>query len=303
MNLRKPLIWLMLSLSLVIFLAACDSEDTPVADEDGPILSGLADMPKMVVTVALSATPDVVVSPTPQPLTPTITETPEPPDPTRTPTAVVGIFVGDTDDNGTPIAANVDPIVIDAGGNSGSAPPISSGGGGSGSVSTSGSGSVPSGCTAAVDQSFNNAYTQNPAVASILGCPLNAGYGLTLVGQTFERGQMFWRDTKEIYALPANNRYVKFIDTWTEGMPESDPAFSAPQGVSQPIRGFGLAWRSNEGVRNALGWAITSETAFLSYWQEFQGGFMFLADNNRVYALVPDAGNPNEGTYYGPFSR
>ena len=55
--------------------------------------------------------------------------------------------------------------------------------------------------------------------------------------------------------------------------------------------------------RDALGWGLTGEGAILSYWQDFQNGYMFVADNNRVYVVIPDPGNPNQGQYYGPFNK
>src|SRR5690606_18385127 len=83
-----------------------------IADNNAPILSGVGDMPKALITVQFSPTPD------PANFTPTAfatealpTETPEPAEPTITPTPYVGVFVG-TQVNGTPISNNSIPLGI-----------------------------------------------------------------------------------------------------------------------------------------------------------------------------------------------
>lgn len=63
-------------------------------------------------------------------------------------------------------------------------------------------------------------------------------------------------------------------DKWKEGMPDTDPSIVAPPGLLQPIRGFGLAWRTSDNptgrpLRGLLGWAVEEErgyTARLEYW-------------------------------------
>ncbi len=39
--------------------------------------------------------------------------------------------------------------------------------------------------------------------------------------------------------------FERFEDTWTPDEPESDPAVVPPEGLYQPIRGFGKVWREN----------------------------------------------------------
>ncbi|MBE9507754.1 MAG: hypothetical protein IMY86_06855, partial [Chloroflexi bacterium] len=71
-----------------------------------------------------------------------------------------------------------------------------------------------------------------------------------------------------ILVLYADGKYEQYEDTWTEGMPESDPAFVPPAGLLQPIRGFGKLWRENTNVRDGLGWATAPEQGFTTTWQE-----------------------------------
>jgi hypothetical protein len=47
-------------------------------------------------------------------------------------------------------------------------------------------------------------------------------------------------------------------------MPEDDPSLVPPEGLYQPVRGFGVAWRDEQAtpgfrVRDRLGWAIDQE--------------------------------------------
>jgi hypothetical protein len=50
-----------------------------------------------------------------------------------------------------------------------------------------------------------------------------------------------------------------FEDTWTDSEPEQDAPLEPPEGLFQPIRGFGKVWRESEWVRDNLGWATQAE--------------------------------------------
>jgi hypothetical protein len=85
--------------------------------------------------------------------------------------------------------------------------------------------------------------------------------------QHFERGTMIWiEELDRIYVLYADDvhspKWQGFSDDWEEGMPDRDPTLVPPEGLYQPIRGFGLVWRQNPTVRERLGWAIDEETGF-----------------------------------------
>lgn len=282
---RYVRLWLLIVL-IGIGIFACEPQDDTTSDDpNAPILSGNGDMPKVLITIVLTPTP------TDSPVTPTSalavgypTPTDEPPLPTFTPTPYVGVYIG-PQSSGTPIAAN--PVVASQPGVSGVIPTLPAG-------SSSGIG-----CTVAVAAQFSPAHTTNN-LSNTLGCPRNQGFPLTMVSQSFERGIFFWRsDTREIYGLQSGGNYLRVADTWQEGQPESDPNFVPPSGFSQPIRGFGLVWRSNGDLRNGVGWATTGEIPYSGYWQDFDRGAMFIADNNRVYALIPADGS--RGRYLGPF--
>jgi hypothetical protein len=85
--------------------------------------------------------------------------------------------------------------------------------------------------------------------------------------QHFERGTMVWiEELDRIYVLFADDvhspKWLGFEDKWDESMPDRDPTLVPPDGLYQPIRGFGLVWRQNSTVRERLGWATDQETAF-----------------------------------------
>ncbi len=84
--------------------------------------------------------------------------------------------------------------------------------------------------------------------------------------QHFEHGLMLWNNVESlIYVLfddglqPA---WKPLMDRWNEGELESDPSIVPPAGLYQPVRGFGLVWREETGVRDRLGWAVDQEVGY-----------------------------------------
>ncbi|MEM7028420.1 MAG: protein kinase [Chloroflexota bacterium] len=109
-----------------------------------------------------------------------------------------------------------------------------------------------------------------------LGCPVATTKNSSAAWQTFETGSMLWRkDQNLIYVLPPTNVATAYGDTWREGDPQFDNTISAPNGLYQPVRGFGQIWRTANGVRDALGWALGDETAIEAQWQSFEQGIAF----------------------------
>jgi hypothetical protein len=84
---------------------------------------------------------------------------------------------------------------------------------------------------------------------------------------------MLWRqDVNLIYGLGPNAPWFFTGDTWRAGDLSEDPVIIPPDGLRQPVRGFGKVWRERPGVREALGWATAEETGFTAIIQEFAGG-------------------------------
>ncbi len=99
--------------------------------------------------------------------------------------------------------------------------------------------------------------------------------------QWFEHGFMVWIGNEQrIYVfydssvqLPqlTGPKYRVFVDNFREGDPETDPTIIPPEGRTQPVRGFGLVWRTDADVRNGLGWALAPETGGETWAQNFAG--------------------------------
>ncbi len=89
--------------------------------------------------------------------------------------------------------------------------------------------------------------------------------------QTFEHGRMIWVQAQDrIYVIFDDGRtpaWARYPDNFEEGDPERDDSVIPPPSLLQPVRGFGLVWRSNERVRDRLGWATSPEVAFDGMFQ------------------------------------
>ena len=111
-------------------------------------------------------------------------------------------------------------------------------------------------------------------------CPGGSAVG-SAAQQSFENGFMIWLEPgRTIYVFYNFGRagsppvYEVYPDDFHEGDPESDPAIVPPSGLYQPIRGFGLVWRTNQGVRDGLGWATAPEAGFQTWRQGYTGSGM-----------------------------
>ncbi len=292
-------------------LSACNGAPTPSSGD--AVLIGFEALPKALATLPRSATPDQgMVQATVAAQTPDISAAT--PTTTATPTPLRGVFMGDaTVLPGTPIfqSGTRAPLVITQVSLAttrqanpgvgigvpinpplvGNPPPIIEN---------------PSGvCGVAPAAPFARA-AADPNIRPRLGCPRSDAISITLVTQPFERGVMFWRDTREIYALTlqgrgaAANTFWKFPDGWTEGQPDRDPSLQPPENLFQPVRGFGAIWRANPAVRDGLGWAVAGEQPYNSLWQPFEGGVMFIGGDGAVYAvLVNDGASTAIGSHFG----
>jgi len=104
-------------------------------------------------------------------------------------------------------------------------------------------------------------------------CPLHEAIDTAAAGQAFEHGRMIWLERihggeRVILVLYDDGHLARLDDTWTPAEPESDPTLVPPDGLLQPVRGFGKAWRENAAVRERLGWALAPEQGFEGHWQE-----------------------------------
>lgn len=118
-----------------------------------------------------------------------------------------------------------------------------------------------------------------PPTPCALSLPGSIGEQTAAAVQHFEHGLMFWLQTRnEIWVLidsPTAGQFYWHIypNEWIEGQPESDPTINPPRGRYQPVRGFGVTWRTRSGVRDDLGWAIAEERGFNTTLTYYPQGF------------------------------
>jgi len=134
-----------------------------------------------------------------------------------------------------------------------------------------------------------------------LFCPNGAAQSSWAAEQVFEGGRMLWledgflvdakyKGQSLIFVLYTQGKFWEiYIAAWTSIEPDSDPAIVPPQGLVQPIRGFGKVWRNNPKVQKQLGWALSNEQGFETLYQrvsEFdwdnQCHYLSTADNRAI---------------------
>jgi len=111
-------------------------------------------------------------------------------------------------------------------------------------------------------------------------CPQEPIYTLA-AQQAFENGFMIWLANEAMIYVFYNNGvqgptftgpyFHAYADRFREGDPENDPTLVPPEGRYQPVRGFGLVWRTEADVRTTLGWAIAPESGGETWAQRFSG--------------------------------
>lgn len=123
---------------------------------------------------------------------------------------------------------------------------------------------------------FGSVYVADATMAAQIGCPLGTAQTYPAAVQRFERGVMVYLGTSPsaIYVLYDGGSFVRYADTWTDGVDPVSGGETPPAGLYEPIRGFGKVWRSDAGVRNTLGWATQPETGTTATLLLFQSGQM-----------------------------
>jgi len=127
-------------------------------------------------------------------------------------------------------------------------------------------------------------------------CPADRPLLSLAAEQSFEHGAMIWVEAQRlIYVLfddGASPAWKGYLDSWREGDGVDDPGLHPPSGLEQPIRGFGLVWRVEPGVRERLGWAVGPETAYSTKIQATSrykyNDLYILAEDGRVYLLLTE---------------
>jgi hypothetical protein len=148
-------------------------------------------------------------------------------------------------------------------------------------------------------------------VQALMRCPIGGPSQVSGVWQNYEHGEMFWRESdKSIFVISElgirqgqpSDMWWRVSDTWVDGEAEEDPGLQAPEGLRQPVRGFGKVWRSNGFIREAVGWALGDERQANILWQEFDGGWMITGpDGSPIWVMAPNDAPPySSGVHLGP---
>jgi hypothetical protein len=139
---------------------------------------------------------------------------------------------------------------------------------------------------------FGAVYAVDPATASLIGCQLGVVLSYPAAVQTFERGTMVYVGTapSAIYVLYAGGNFVRYPDTWIDGVDPVSGGETPPAGLFEPIRGFGKLWRNDPSVRNGLGWATQPESGTTASLLLFQAGQMISLPPLGQIAVMTTAG-------------
>jgi len=145
---------------------------------------------------------------------------------------------------------------------------------------------TPTPCALSPAGPFADAYADEE-IAARLACPVAEATTTWAAFQPFERGLVFWRaDWRDIDVLHTDGWWAGYSDTWDESQPVDDPSLTPPEGLLQPIRGFGKVWREQlGGPQGSVGWALAPERGYEMTAQSFGGGVMFVGAEGEVFIL------------------
>jgi serine/threonine protein kinase len=149
---------------------------------------------------------------------------------------------------------------------------------------------TPTACPQPVGIVFADWLASDAGLAAQVGCPRSPVVQAAGAWESFEGGQVLWRgDLHQIYALHQDGAWRVYDDNWRDGDLVWDASIVPPAGFYQPVRGFGLVWREEAGVRDILGWATAEESSFGATFQPFERALLIADDTTaRLWALLSD---------------
>jgi hypothetical protein len=135
-----------------------------------------------------------------------------------------------------------------------------------------------------------------------LGCPVQQPIGGQFAEQPFENGYMIWSaipDPDLFFAIVGGDKGKWFVADQKE-VDSYNPRdgvsceldTSPPNGLYQPIRGFGALWCGREDIRDQVGWGTMPEFAVIDdALQRFENGFLLRDSRGFIHVLF------NNGSY------
>jgi hypothetical protein len=104
---------------------------------------------------------------------------------------------------------------------------------------------------------------------------------IQIAEQPFENGWMFaLLERHEIWVLifthDNGGQWLTFPDEYQEGDPDLSLGATPPEGLVEPIRGFGLVWheRLTDEQRQAIGWGTWEEIGFTTTYRYEPNGYI-----------------------------
>jgi hypothetical protein len=95
-----------------------------------------------------------------------------------------------------------------------------------------------------------------------------------------------WYAQPVVYVLYADGSYQRFEDSFDAAVDPVSGGETPPNGLVEPILGFGKVWRDRPGVRESLGWATSSETPGVGRFQLFfRGDMVWISQTNQTYVF------------------
>ncbi len=164
----------------------------------------------------------------------------------------------------------------------------------------------PVNCPISPPATLAQAIGADPTLAGQLGCAVGMTQFINGGAQVFQGGMMYFLALSPtyIYSLTVDTRFRRFPDTWVEGVDPNSGGEVPPDGLIEPIRGFGKVWRLNPDVRAALGWAVTGELGGVVTLQAFERGrAIFLPDRGETIVMIdnPDGQSGSWRAFSGGF--
>jgi serine/threonine-protein kinase len=158
------------------------------------------------------------------------------------------------------------------------------------------------GCATVPPGVFGAIFQGDPSIQAAIGCPLApVASAVGSAYQPFQNGMMIWvssvggQPAGAIYALYNNGTYQRFNDTFREGVDQASGGAVPPQGLLEPVRGFGKVWRDNANARDTLGWASSGESGGSAQILLFERGEMVgVSQTGQIYIMI--AGAPGTWT-------
>ena len=127
-----------------------------------------------------------------------------------------------------------------------------------------------------------------------VGCPFPPLVTL-FQQQTFERGVIIYLPALRVhYVFVAGRGVRQMADTFVPGMPLKDAALEAaiPAGLRQPTGAIFYAWRSDQALQAALGYAVGDVQTYTGMHQRAVSSegetVSFSAGSGQVYQVLPD---------------